>query len=166
MTPPAEISGQHETARQQSRAAWGAVARGWYAQREELWKASRPVSEWMVRRLDPQPGDTVLELNYLRSPLNRTSTTGQGSSQCLSVMVTTTVCPTMRYSPLTNSWEKRPDPSPPAKMAPFSLAALLALASSKEGATLVSTLKVLAILPRHILWGRRSEGKTTNLLGA
>jgi hypothetical protein len=62
MTPPAEKSGQHETARQQSRAAWGAVARGWYAQREELWKASRPVSEWMVQRLDPQAGDTVLEL--------------------------------------------------------------------------------------------------------
>jgi SAM-dependent methyltransferase len=62
MTPPAEMSGQHETARQQSRAAWGAVACGWYAQREELWKASRPVSEWMVRKLDPQPGDTVLEL--------------------------------------------------------------------------------------------------------
>jgi SAM-dependent methyltransferase len=62
MTPPAEMSGQHETARQQSRVAWGAVARGWYAQREELWKASRPVSEWMIRRLDPKPGDTVLEL--------------------------------------------------------------------------------------------------------
>src|ERR671915_1210032 len=62
MTPPGETSGQHETARQQSRAAWGAVAPGWYAQREELWKASRPVSEWMVRKLDPQPGDTVLEL--------------------------------------------------------------------------------------------------------
>src|SRR5215208_3572441 len=62
MPPPAEMSGQHERVRQQSRAAWGAVARGWYAQREELWKASRPVSEWMVRRLDPQPGDTVLEL--------------------------------------------------------------------------------------------------------
>jgi hypothetical protein len=29
----------------------------------------------------------------------------------LSVMVTTTLCPAMRYSPLTNSWEKRPDPS-------------------------------------------------------
>src|SRR5215204_274521 len=40
-------------------ALWLAVG---YAQREELWKASRPVSEWMVRRLDPQPGDTVLEL--------------------------------------------------------------------------------------------------------
>jgi SAM-dependent methyltransferase len=62
MTPPAEMSGQHETARQQSKAAWGAVASGWYAQREELWKASRPVSEWLVRRLDLEPGDTVLEL--------------------------------------------------------------------------------------------------------
>ena len=62
MTPPAEMSGQHETARQHSRAAWGAVASGWYAQREDLWRASRPVGEWMVRRLDPQPGDTVLEL--------------------------------------------------------------------------------------------------------
>jgi SAM-dependent methyltransferase len=62
MTPPAEMSGQHEKARQQSRVAWGAVASGWYAQREDLWKASRPVSEWMVRRLDPKPGDTVLEL--------------------------------------------------------------------------------------------------------
>src|SRR5215216_5483666 len=62
MTPPTEMSGQHETARQQSRATWGAVATGWYAQREELWKASRPISEWMIQRLDPQPGNTVLEL--------------------------------------------------------------------------------------------------------
>jgi SAM-dependent methyltransferase len=67
MTPAGEISGEYEAARQeaarqQSRAAWGTVAPGWYAQREELWKASRPISEWMVRKLDPQPGDTVLEL--------------------------------------------------------------------------------------------------------
>jgi hypothetical protein len=62
MTSPDEISGQHEAARQQSRDTWNAVAPGWYAHREELWKASRPISEWMVRKLDPQPGDTVLEL--------------------------------------------------------------------------------------------------------
>ncbi len=49
-------------ARQQSRADWAAVATGWYAQREEIWKASRPVSEWMVRKLAPQSGDTLLEL--------------------------------------------------------------------------------------------------------
>jgi SAM-dependent methyltransferase len=53
---------QQEEARQRSRAEWDAVAPGWYTQREELWKVSRPVSEWMVRKLDPQPGDTVLEL--------------------------------------------------------------------------------------------------------
>src|SRR5215212_10287652 len=57
-----EMSEQHETVRQRSRADWAAVAPGWYAQRQEIWKASRPVSEWMVRQLDPQPGDTVLEL--------------------------------------------------------------------------------------------------------
>ena len=62
MTSPDEMSAQHEAARQQSRVTWNAVAPGWYAQREVLWKASRPISEWMVRRLDPQPGETVLEL--------------------------------------------------------------------------------------------------------
>lgn len=62
MTRHSEMSGQHETGRQQSRADWAAVAPGWYAQREHIWKASRPVSESMVRKLDPQPGDTVLEL--------------------------------------------------------------------------------------------------------
>ena len=53
---------RQEEARRQSRAAWSAVASGWCARREELWRVSRPVSEWLVRRLDPQPGDTVLEL--------------------------------------------------------------------------------------------------------
>jgi ubiquinone/menaquinone biosynthesis C-methylase UbiE len=62
MTSPGEKLEQQEAARQQSRAAWNAVAPGWYAQREELWKASHLISEWMIRRLDPQPGDTVLEL--------------------------------------------------------------------------------------------------------
>jgi len=63
MTSPGEVPAQQpEAARRQSRAAWGAVASGWYKQREELWRVSRPVSEWMIRRLDPRPGDTVLEL--------------------------------------------------------------------------------------------------------
>ena len=62
MTSPGEMSAQPEAARQRSRAAWDAMAPGWYSEREELWRTSRPVSEWMVRRLDPQPGDTVLEL--------------------------------------------------------------------------------------------------------
>jgi hypothetical protein len=45
------------------------------------------------------------------SSLSRDSTTGQDSNQCLSAMVTTTLCPTRRYSPLTISWEKRPEPA-------------------------------------------------------
>jgi hypothetical protein len=79
------------------------------------------------------------------SSLKRTSMTVQGSSQCLPVTVTTTVSPSMRYSPLTISCEKRPDLSSPTKVAPFSLAVLRALASSVEGETLVATPKVRAI---------------------
>ena len=62
MTSFGEMPMQPEVARQRSRATWDAVATGWYTQREEIWESSRPVSEWMIRRLDPQPGDTVLEL--------------------------------------------------------------------------------------------------------
>jgi SAM-dependent methyltransferase len=62
MTSPGEMPTQHDAARQRSRAVWDAVATGWYAQREDLWESTRPVSEWMVRRLDPQRGETVLEL--------------------------------------------------------------------------------------------------------
>ena len=62
MASSGEIPRQPEAARQRSKATWDAVATGWYAQREEIWESSRPVSEWMIRRLDPQPGDTILEL--------------------------------------------------------------------------------------------------------
>jgi SAM-dependent methyltransferase len=62
MTLPEDVSAQLEPARQQSKVLWGAMAPGWHARREEMWQRSHPVSEWMVRKLDPQPGDTVLEL--------------------------------------------------------------------------------------------------------
>jgi SAM-dependent methyltransferase len=62
MTSFDEMPMQPDAARQRSKATWDAVATGWYTQREEIWESSRPVSEWMIRRLDPQPGDTVLEL--------------------------------------------------------------------------------------------------------
>jgi ubiquinone/menaquinone biosynthesis C-methylase UbiE len=62
MASPDEILAEPEEERQRSMAAWDAVASGWYGEREDLWRSSRPVSEWMVRRLDPGPGDTVLEL--------------------------------------------------------------------------------------------------------
>ncbi len=62
MTSPDKMPAHSEVAREQSRAAWSAVAPGWYKQREEIWKVSSPVSEWMIKKLDPKPRDTVLEL--------------------------------------------------------------------------------------------------------
>jgi SAM-dependent methyltransferase len=41
---------------------WQTIASGWERRREQIEKTTRPVTEWMVRALDPQPGDTVLEL--------------------------------------------------------------------------------------------------------
>jgi SAM-dependent methyltransferase len=41
---------------------WGAMAPGWERRRDYIWETSRAVGEWMVRELDPSPGDTVLEL--------------------------------------------------------------------------------------------------------
>ncbi len=38
------------------------MASGWERRREEIERVTLPVSEWMVQALDPQPGDTVLEL--------------------------------------------------------------------------------------------------------
>jgi SAM-dependent methyltransferase len=38
------------------------MAPGWHTRREELWNISRQVSEWIIRKLDPQPGEVVLEL--------------------------------------------------------------------------------------------------------
>ena len=42
--------------------SWQAMASGWERRREEIERVTHPVSEWMVEALDPQPGDTVLEL--------------------------------------------------------------------------------------------------------
>jgi len=41
---------------------WAAMATGWERMREEREKIAAPVTEWLVRELAPQPGDTVLEL--------------------------------------------------------------------------------------------------------
>jgi SAM-dependent methyltransferase len=48
--------------RKESRARWGAQARGWSAQAERLAAATMPVSVWMVDALELQPGHEVLEL--------------------------------------------------------------------------------------------------------
>jgi SAM-dependent methyltransferase len=41
---------------------WEALAAHWERGRALLWRSTRPVSEWLVDRLDPRPGQTVLEL--------------------------------------------------------------------------------------------------------
>jgi len=41
---------------------WDRMAAGWEDDRRFVWDASRLVGEWLVDALDPQPGETVLEL--------------------------------------------------------------------------------------------------------
>ncbi len=42
--------------------SWQVMAAGWERRREEIERVTRPVSDWMLHALDPQPGDTVLEV--------------------------------------------------------------------------------------------------------
>jgi hypothetical protein len=60
-------------------------------------------------------------------------------------MVTITLRPLRRYSPISILCEKRPELSFPTSVTPFSLAAFLALASSIEGLAEISMLNVLAM---------------------
>jgi ubiquinone/menaquinone biosynthesis C-methylase UbiE len=48
--------------RRQSFEAWETMAAGWERARERIEQSAGPVREWLVRELEPQPGDTVLEL--------------------------------------------------------------------------------------------------------
>jgi ubiquinone/menaquinone biosynthesis C-methylase UbiE len=56
------VETEFDQARERSRSIWNAMAPGWEAARQDLWELSRPVSEWLVERLDPRPGQTVLDL--------------------------------------------------------------------------------------------------------
>lgn len=48
--------------REASLRIWEEMAAGWEGHRRRVWDASRAVGEWLVDALDPQPGETVLEL--------------------------------------------------------------------------------------------------------
>jgi SAM-dependent methyltransferase len=48
--------------RQASLQIWDQMAAGWEDDRRWVWDSSRAVGEWLVDALDPQPGDTLLEL--------------------------------------------------------------------------------------------------------
>jgi cyclopropane fatty-acyl-phospholipid synthase-like methyltransferase len=41
---------------------WEEMTAGWEGHRRSVWEASHGVGEWLVDALDPQPGETVLEL--------------------------------------------------------------------------------------------------------
>jgi ubiquinone/menaquinone biosynthesis C-methylase UbiE len=48
--------------RGQSYEVWQRMAAGWDRERRWMWEGSKAVGEWLVDALDPQPGETVLEL--------------------------------------------------------------------------------------------------------
>jgi SAM-dependent methyltransferase len=48
--------------RQQSLANWERLAQVWADEREFMWSVSHRVGTWLVAHVDPQPGDTILEL--------------------------------------------------------------------------------------------------------
>jgi SAM-dependent methyltransferase len=41
---------------------WNAMAHGWERRRAQIDETTAPVREWLVDALDPQPGETILEL--------------------------------------------------------------------------------------------------------
>ena len=58
------------------RQVWDDQANSWYAQREALLAASRPVHEWLVQSVDPKPGQRLIEIaagpgdtGFLAAPL-------------------------------------------------------------------------------------------------
>jgi SAM-dependent methyltransferase len=51
-----------EEYRRRSYELWQQMATRWERGREVLWEATRPVSEWLVDRLSPESGQTILDL--------------------------------------------------------------------------------------------------------
>lgn len=56
------MSSDPESYRAASRDNWERAAEGWGLHRDWWDRATRPVSEWMVEAIEPQPGQQVLEL--------------------------------------------------------------------------------------------------------
>lgn len=51
-----------DEARVKSRDLWDRMAPGWTKHRDYLWSITRQVGEWLVDHLDPQPGQTILDI--------------------------------------------------------------------------------------------------------
>jgi ubiquinone/menaquinone biosynthesis C-methylase UbiE len=52
----------HDTYRQESLENWGQVAPGWGERREWMLDNTARVNAWLVDKVDPQPGQTILEV--------------------------------------------------------------------------------------------------------
>lgn len=52
----------HEAFRVESRTRWEAAAEGWTRRADAFAAATEPVTQWLVDAIDPQPGQTILEL--------------------------------------------------------------------------------------------------------
>ncbi|MGI9316535.1 MAG: class I SAM-dependent methyltransferase, partial [bacterium] len=48
--------------RRASKNVWEKMAEGWDVNREYMWETSKPVGEWLVEKLAPRDGQTLLEL--------------------------------------------------------------------------------------------------------
>jgi SAM-dependent methyltransferase len=51
-----------EAEREAARARWEAIAPGWQDDVDDYLAGALPVAHWMVEKLEPQPGQTILEL--------------------------------------------------------------------------------------------------------
>jgi SAM-dependent methyltransferase len=51
-----------DTYREESLASWDRMSSGWEERREWLMKETGPVNEWLMDKLDPQPGQAILDV--------------------------------------------------------------------------------------------------------
>lgn len=51
-----------EEFRRASKKVWDKMAQGWDSNRDYMWETSKPVGEWLVEKLAPRDGQTILEL--------------------------------------------------------------------------------------------------------
>ena len=51
-----------DTYRRESRETWASVAHGWEDRREWMLAITGAVNDWLLDRVDPNPGQTVLEI--------------------------------------------------------------------------------------------------------
>jgi len=64
--------------REASLASWESSAAGWARWSDHLNRMARPATDWLLDRLDPQPGETVLELAAGRGDIGYEAARGLG----------------------------------------------------------------------------------------